>query len=358
MQRLAAVVFSAVVLVALGALLSSCGGKRKAAATTTRPLTRAKLDVAWQARVASYPVGAVYGSGSVWVASTAPAGVRDGRLIRLDPKNGSVIASIPIGWSPSGLAAGAGSVWVANSIGDGSRSRNGLPGLEDALSRIDTRTNHVVATVHVPDIQAVAFGGGAGWATSASANHEAVLRIDPSNDQAKPILRLPGASGPLVWGDARLWALTWFTSPTQHARVSAIDPKSNRVVASITIPGAGPFSALAYRANVLWVSAVNTSPTSPHGRVFRIDTRSGQRVIGRPSAVASVTALALDHNGSWAAGDRSLSLLAARSGTPLAHLTLPADVPPTTQSVAARARDGVWVVSGTRLVAIRIRAAH
>jgi hypothetical protein len=356
-RRLTTVATYVAVLLALSALWAGCGGKRKAAATATTPQTRRKLNIVWQVGAGRYPVAAVYRSGSVWVASTAPAGARDGRLARLDSRNGSTMASIPVGWSPSGLAEGAGSIWVADSIGDGSRSRNGLPGLQDALSRINPRTNHVVATVHVPDVQSVAAGGGVVWATSASANHEAILRIDPADDRTKPVLRLPGASGPLIWGGGRLWALTWFTSPSQHARVSEIDPRSNRIVTSITIPGAGPFSALAYRANVLWVSALSTSSSSLRGRVFRIDTRSSRRIVMRPRSITSVMALALNGDGAWAAGDRSLSLLAERRGIPIAHLTLPADAPPTTQSVTSGVRT-VWVLAGTRLLDIRLRTAH
>lgn len=354
MRRLTTVAF-VLGLVAVGAVLVGCEGKGKAPATAA---TRPKLNVAWQVRAGRYPLAAVSGRGSVWVASVAPAGVAHGRLVRLDARTGRVMASIRVGWSPSGLAAGAGSVWVADSIGDGSRSRNRLPGLENAVSRINPRTNRVVATVHIPNVQTVAVGDGMVWATSASANHEAILRVDPSDDRARHTVRIPGAPGPLVWGGGRLWALTWFTSPSQHARISVIDPRSNRIVTAITIPGAGPFSALAYRASALWVSVVSTSSSSRHGRVFRIDTRSDHPIVGRPHLIRSATALALNRGRVWAAGDRSLSLLAARTGIPIAHVTLPADVPPTTQSVAAGARDVVRILAGTRLVAVRLRMAH
>lgn len=359
MLRPLTIAYSALVLFALGTLLSGCGEKRKGAAPATTRSAQTKLEVLWQTRVGRYPVAAAYGRGSVWVASAAPAGVADGRLIRLDAVTGRVTANIPVGWSPSGLAEGAGGAWVADSVGDGSRSGNGLPGLENAVSRVDPRTNHVVATVHIPEVQSVAVGGGVIWATSALPGHETILRIDPSVNRAQPVLRLRGASGPLIWGGGRLWALTWVASPNQHARISMIDPATDRVRASIVIPGAGPLSALAYQNGAVWVSAVNPSSSSLRGRVFRIDTRRTPWLLGHPHLIAAAMSVALSRDGAWAAGDRVLSLLSAKSGVPIAHLKLPADVPPTTQSVTAdRRQDVVWVLTGTRLEAVRMRATR
>jgi YVTN family beta-propeller protein len=59
-------------------------------------------------RVGDGPVDVAVGSGGVWVANS-----RDGTVSRIDPRSNKVIATIRIGSSPQGIAVGAGAVWVS-----------------------------------------------------------------------------------------------------------------------------------------------------------------------------------------------------------------------------------------------------
>jgi YVTN family beta-propeller protein len=107
------------------------------------------------------PTALAVGEGAVWVASRAltftstyiksQVPIRRGTVSRIDPRTNAVVATIPVGADPFGIAVGEGSVWVAN--------RRGF-----SISRIDPRTNKVVAAIPVGNRpQGVAAGAGAVW---------------------------------------------------------------------------------------------------------------------------------------------------------------------------------------------------
>jgi len=304
------------------------------------------VHVVWRAVVGGRAGAVAAGGRAVWVARGAPPRAANGRLLRLDAQTGRRVASLPVGWWPSSVAVGAGGVWVADSIGDGSRLKNHLPGLENAVTRIDPATDRVVATIRLPAVESLAVADGALWATALAHDAELVERIDPKTDRVLAKIRLPGAAGPLAVGSGRVWALTWFANPSEHARITAIDPASNRVTGSVAVPQAGPLSSFVYRRGVLWVSMVNPSPPpAPRFRVVRIDARSG-RLLGRAVLVPGATALVSNQAGVWAAGNRFLVGLDSASGAIARWFKFDADVPSTGQSIAAGART-VWVLAGS-----------
>jgi YVTN family beta-propeller protein len=107
------------------------------------------------------PTAIAVGEGAVWVASRRVAfssisggqnsPVLRGTVSRIDPKTNAVVATIPVGADPFGIAVGEGSVWVAN--------RRGF-----SISRIDPRTNEVVASIPIGNRpQGIAAGHGAVW---------------------------------------------------------------------------------------------------------------------------------------------------------------------------------------------------
>jgi DNA-binding SARP family transcriptional activator/streptogramin lyase len=91
-------------------------------------------------------------------------------LFRVDPKTNTVVKHIPIGppngTSPTGtVATGGGYVWTGN--------------WNSTVSKIDPRTNHVVAVYTLPNNpQNVTFGDGSLWVDSYDASK--VWRIDPN----------------------------------------------------------------------------------------------------------------------------------------------------------------------------------
>jgi virginiamycin B lyase len=304
------------------------------------------VHVLWRTPVGGHADALAVGRGGVWVATGASPQATNGRLLRIDARSGRRTASIPVGWWPSSVAVGAGGVWVADSIGDGSRLKHHLPGLENAVTRFDPATDRVRATIRLPWVESLAVADGAVWATVLAGDAELVDRIDPGTDRVVARIRLPGADGPLGVGGGRIWALTWFADPSEHARIYEIDPRSNRVIGSVVVPQAGPFSSLAYARGVLWVGMVNPgSSLALRGRVVRIDPRRKHR-LGRAMLVPGATALASNQAGVWAVGNRFLVSLESGTGMITHWQKLGADVPETAQSIAAVGRT-VWLLAGS-----------
>jgi YVTN family beta-propeller protein len=73
-------------------------------------------------------------------------------LARIDPSADSYV-TIPVGDGPEDVAVGARSVWVANR-------------LDGTVSRVDSQTNEVVATIDVGNAPSgLAFADGQVWLT-------------------------------------------------------------------------------------------------------------------------------------------------------------------------------------------------
>jgi YVTN family beta-propeller protein len=121
----------------------------------------ARIPIAQNATgAAPNPTAVAVGEDAVWVASRVSTftsstlhkpSVRRGIVSRIDPRTNAVVATIPVGADPFGIAVGDGSVWVAN--------RRGF-----TVSRIDPQTNKVVASIPVGNRpQGIAAGNGAVW---------------------------------------------------------------------------------------------------------------------------------------------------------------------------------------------------
>ncbi|WP_348261285.1 PQQ-binding-like beta-propeller repeat protein [Telmatobacter sp. DSM 110680] len=92
----------------------------------------------------------LFADGSVWVSSNA-----GNALVRVDPTTNKVLSSTAVGLMPRFLTYGARSIWVLNQ-GDGT------------VSRVDSKTGKLIATIGVgiPGHGGeIAFGGGSVWAT-------------------------------------------------------------------------------------------------------------------------------------------------------------------------------------------------
>jgi YVTN family beta-propeller protein len=123
------------------------------------------------------------GRGAIWVTAWQPG--TKGQAVRLDPRTGVVLATIPVGRDPTALAVDDADVWVANEM-------------DDTVSRIDARTNEVAATIPVVrDPVGVAIGTDAVWVVSRGSALLApptLSRIDPSRNMVVETIPLDGAA--------------------------------------------------------------------------------------------------------------------------------------------------------------------
>ena len=104
-----------------------------------------------------------FGDGAIWVAASDL-----GTLTKIDPRTGTVVATVRIGPWICCIAVGAGYVWAANNTGIWKLASDG----------------RVLGTISAPSqIANIYFGDGAMWAAADVAG--TVLRIDPRTDTAR-----------------------------------------------------------------------------------------------------------------------------------------------------------------------------
>jgi DNA-binding beta-propeller fold protein YncE len=194
--------------------------------------------------VASVPVSEPCGAMTVAFDALWVANCRDSSVYRIDRKAGKVVAVIHSGLAdPSGelsLAAGAGSVWVLS-------DKSGV------LSRIDSRTNRVVARIAVaPFSYTAAFGFGAVWISNTGADGArgpgSVQRIDPATNRITATITVGPVPRFLAAGEGGVWILN-----QGDGTVTRIDPGINRPVATISLGMQGKGGDIATGAGLVWV---------------------------------------------------------------------------------------------------------
>ncbi len=166
----------------------------------------------------SHPVDgvAVADDGEVWI-------VHHGRLSRVDPRTLLINAFVAERWQVTAVAAGAGAVWAS-------------AGRE--LLRVDPRTAEVVARLAVPTGTApvAAPGVAAGvWAVCCGADRTLgrprLTRIDPDSNRVVATIPLPGPADAVGAGLAGVWV----RSP--GGPIWEVDPARNRLAATVRVPG-------------------------------------------------------------------------------------------------------------------------
>jgi DNA-binding beta-propeller fold protein YncE len=192
-------------------------------------------------RIPGRAEGIVSASGSLWVPSFDTS-----RLYRLDPTSLKVLSSYPIHW-PTGIDVGYGSLWIVN---------HRLA----TVSRVDPATGQIVARVHVRIGHESIFAGpervlaadGAVWVSHPG--QDTITRIDPRRNAIAARIHLPKGSQPylLAAGNETIWV-------SGSAKVFEVDPRANRVVASITVgrhkgPDARGLNGLLVDDGSVWVS--------------------------------------------------------------------------------------------------------
>jgi DNA-binding SARP family transcriptional activator len=220
-----------------------------------------------------------------------PVTIAGGNAGALDPTTGKLLATIPLGTSPTSIAVGEGSVWV-------------LDADDRTVSQIDPRKRAVVRTFSTGSTPTdLAVGAGAIWIGNGvpqarTALPESVSRFDPESavvDWTIPLSRASGAA--LVWVSAASLAphvavtdaAVWVVNP--DLRVSRIDPRTNRVVAGVA--GVRALSIAAGEGEV-WI-------INDQGEVVEIDPRTNVASKPIPVAAESLTALAVGAGAVWIA---------------------------------------------------------
>lgn len=196
----------------------------------------------------------VVGEGGVWLANRA-----NKTVVRLDPRNGQVVATVPLGYTPHDLAIGEGAVWVLVKEGVGRRK---------SILRIDPKTNGVAAPIPV-DGSTVRIAAGQGWlwvleqeAPLLGYWNPKVIRIDPVTHEPRgdPILLGRTAVDALGVGPGGLWVIQCDPkSDRRDSMLCLVDPKTGRVKELTLHKGISVGAKMAFGDGAIWLG---------HGRGF------------------------------------------------------------------------------------------
>ncbi|HEV8622100.1 MAG TPA: hypothetical protein VGR33_04315 [Actinomycetota bacterium] len=291
-----------------------------------------------------------YGAGSLWV-SIDPLDSADRAVLRIDPENDRILATVPTSVVPSweigggGLAVGGGSVWVAGRDASG----NGTPG---AVVRIDPSTNLIVDTIPLEagSVADVAANGDAIWAlVSGNPGRPEVVRIDPSSDKVVASIPLSGGYGRSIFatGGSVLVALAQPPGgPFDAGTLVRIDTSTNEVSGTFDL---GTYPSVAMGDGTIWAMT--------DGGLVQIDPATGQPTGSPASLPCTGDALAIGAGGVWcfgAAADRALG----RFNPETAQVDVAMEPEEGTGGTALATSPGsVWVVSGTDLVRVDLGEA-
>jgi len=271
------------------------------------------------------------GLGSLWVGDDT------GRLVRINPADGSVEATIELDGVPCGpIAPASNSLWLAT-CGVGGTTTNAK------TTRVDPATN-TVANVYDD-------GGGDGVGASAmnglvwfisDVDEGRITAVDALTGEHVRDLTVDSPIHHLTAGFGSLWV-----NPIGRPAVLRIDPESGETLAEITLSGDSGY--LTTSVDAIWVA-------EPHQwLVARIDPTT-DRVAAELLAAPGADQIAVAPNGRvWALTDDQLFAFDPATNQEVDRLTVPShrafdDI---ATPVLALDEDRVWFADGNSLERIR-----
>jgi DNA-binding beta-propeller fold protein YncE len=187
---------------------------------------------------------------AVWVGSTGPNAVS-----RIDPRTNTLVATVPVPGEPcAGLAVGHGSLWVP------------LCAHPNSLARVDLATREVTV---VPRVGPARREGGITSSPDAIwlivDRRATLVRIDPRTGEVRQRIHVPRGSYNPVYGAGRIWV-----SRADGAEVTVIDAQSGAVTGHL--PSGPKPRFMTFGAGAVWTL------NQGDGSLTRIDAQT-QRVV-------------------------------------------------------------------------------
>ena len=311
--------------------------------------------------LAAAAVAAVLAGGGENVAATPNS------VVAIDPDNGDVVASVPVGVGPAEVSADGRYLWVANRIDntvtqvdmdsrivvsttgtgtrvDGVGAAKGTIWISDnrrpAAVRLDPALRTVLRSVRVsarpsfaPSLSPIAVGGGAVWVATGNST---IARIDPATNRVVDVVEAGNNPSAIALGSGALWIVD-----EADNTLARIDPSASNAVSFVVPVGERP-SAVTVGEGSVWVANANDATVS------RIDPRTGS-TLARIAVGAGPSGVAVGRGSVWVAngGDQTVSHIDARTNRVRRTIRLPA-----APSGVAVARGHVWVSLQTPAAAL------
>jgi DNA-binding beta-propeller fold protein YncE len=216
--------------------------------TVTRISTRTGRTTGQPFAVTGVPVAVAVTKTAVWVGSRtgARSGQRTQLLLKLDPRTGALVNTIPIPRGVQTLAVGKGAVWITNRFAP-------------TVTRVDIRTGQQ-SIIRVGDSpRGVDVGGNFVWV--ANEGDGTVSRIDPRNPDHAAQFEVGVRPRGIAASSLAVWASGYLAS-----KLVRLDPESGQPVGTPVGTDINPYK-LALSGHTLWLTA--TSGNTAQQVVFR-----------------------------------------------------------------------------------------
>jgi branched-chain amino acid transport system substrate-binding protein len=235
------------------------------------------------------PSSIAVGEGSVWVLDAD-----DRTVSQIDPKERAVVRTFSTGSTPTDLAVGAGAIWIGNAV---RQVRTALP---ESVSRFAPESAVVDETIPLPpakdvDLYAVATASlrphiavtdAAVWVVNPDLR---VSRIDPRTNRVVAGVSGGGALS-IAAGEGEVWIVN------DGGEVVEIDPRTDTASKPITV-NAESLTALAVGAGAVWAA----DPIG--GSVTRIDPDPDEPTVRTISLEVGVGGVAFGEGAVWATNE-------------------------------------------------------
>lgn len=269
-------ILGAVLLVAAAAaaLQRGLGGDEEIRAAGALALDPDSGEVIARVPLGTSPSAVAVGEGSVWVVDAD-----DRTVAQIDPERRKAVRTFSTSATPTDVAVGAGGIWIGNAPSTGSF-------LPTSVTRLDPETGLVVATIELRprpgghlwstfagfSRQHIAVSEDAVWVISADLS---VSRIDPRSNRVVAAIENVRAES-IAAGEGDVWI-------TEGDRLTEIDPSVNAVARRVRVAADG-LAGIAIGAGAVWVAVPF------EGQLLRVDAgpRPTRRAIPLETWVAGV----------------------------------------------------------------------
>jgi DNA-binding SARP family transcriptional activator/ABC-type branched-subunit amino acid transport system substrate-binding protein/streptogramin lyase len=278
-------------------------------------------------RLGTSPANVAVGEGGVWVLDAD-----DRTISKVDPNERTLLRTFSTGSTPTSIAVGAGAIWIGNG------GESSYPG---SISRIDPDSGAVDATIDLPgsgvrgyfqgggtDQQLIAVTDEAVWVINRDFT---VSRIDPRTNRVVATIADVAATS-IATGEGEVWVVG-------DEGVAEIDPATNAVSRRIEV-AAESLTSLAVGAGAVWVA----DPVG--GSVWRVDV-GREHVLRTIPLELGVGWVAFGEGAVWATNEVADTVHRIDPTTNRARVVRRMPAP----AGVAVGEEGVWVTSAGQLSA-------
>jgi len=188
------------------------------------------------------PTGLAWDGTYLWNADT-----NEGKIYKLDPSSGKVIASLDASdFILEGLTWDGSYLWAVD-------------GGECKLYKLDPNDGRIIASLNAPGSNPTGLTWDGNYLWNADADKAKIYKINPRNGKVIDILNAPGEFPEgLAWDGAYLWNVeAW------EGKIYKLNPSNGQVITSFAAPGSNP-TGLVWDGTYLW------NADSQEGKIYRI----------------------------------------------------------------------------------------